>query len=145
MFKSLDYVKIFHGSDSDLKFLVADLGVVTLNVFDTARALLFLQKIPALKEVKEGNLQITKNIKFLSLKKLTAMILDVHLDKFFAVADWRIRPLPDGMFDYARSDSHFLIPIYLILMTMLTPKGVEKLCMTPALAASQDEIPNPYL
>jgi ribonuclease D len=49
LFKNTDYVKILHGSDSDLKFLVADLGVVTLNVFDTARALLFLQKIPSLK------------------------------------------------------------------------------------------------
>ena len=53
------------------------------------------------------------------------MVLDVHLDKFFAVADWRIRPLPDGMFDYARSDSHFLIPIYLILMNMLSHNGLS--------------------
>ena len=73
------------------------------------------------------------------------MILDVHLDKFFAVADWRIRPLPDGMFDYARSDSHFLIPIYLILMTMLTPKGLDKLWMTSAFASSEHGMSNPYL
>ena len=35
-------VKVFHGSDSDLKYLEADLGVTTINVFDTARALSFI-------------------------------------------------------------------------------------------------------
>lgn len=30
--------KILHGCDTDLKYLVADFGIVTANVFDTARA-----------------------------------------------------------------------------------------------------------
>jgi exosome complex exonuclease RRP6 len=73
------------------------------------------------------------------------MVLDVHLDKFFAVADWRIRPLPDGMFDYARSDSHFLIPIYLILMNLLSHNGLSSLCMTDALSKSEQDLSNNYL
>jgi ribonuclease D len=48
------------------------------------------------------------------------VILDIDLDKFFQVADWRIRPLPQGMIEYARNDSHFLIPLYLSLHSLLS-------------------------
>ena len=34
--------KIMHGCDSDLKYLVADLGVVTINLIDTARVFAFI-------------------------------------------------------------------------------------------------------
>ncbi|KAL8711091.1 MAG: hypothetical protein Q9220_004472 [cf. Caloplaca sp. 1 TL-2023] len=33
-------------------------------------------------------------------------------DKRYQMADWRMRPLPEQMFDYARSDTHFLLYIY---------------------------------
>ena len=65
--------------------------------------------------------QTSKHVNYLSLEKLAKLILDVDLDKFFQVADWRIRPLPAGMLNYARSDSHYLIPIYLTLMKLLNP------------------------
>ena len=42
MFADGKIVKVFHGSDSDLKYLEADLGVTTINVFDTARALSYI-------------------------------------------------------------------------------------------------------
>jgi len=35
-------IKIFHGSDTDIQLLVADLAIVTINIFDTARAYQFL-------------------------------------------------------------------------------------------------------
>mmetsp|Transcript_6448 Transcript_6448/g.8638 ORF Transcript_6448/g.8638 Transcript_6448/m.8638 type:complete len:122 (+) Transcript_6448:90-455(+) len=56
---------------------------------------------------------------FISLEKLVKLLLEVELDKFFQVADWRIRPLPKGMLDYARCDSHYLIPIYALFQAML--------------------------
>ncbi len=34
------------------------------------------------------------------------------------MADWRIRPLPKGMLDYARYDSHYLIPEYMMILEM---------------------------
>lgn len=56
---------------------------------------------------------------FVSLEKLVKLLLEVELDKFFQVADWRIRPLPKGMLAYARCDSHYLIPIYAQFQAML--------------------------
>ena len=43
--------KILHGCDSDLKYLVADMGIVTINIFDTARAFSYLQRIPSLEQI----------------------------------------------------------------------------------------------
>ena len=51
----------------------------------------------------------------MSLEKITKLFLNVDLDKTFQVADWRIRPLPKGMLEYARNDSHYLIPLYMII------------------------------
>ena len=49
------------------------------------------------------------------------MFIDLDLDKFYQVSDWRIRPLPSDMLDYARNDSHYLIPLYLIFIKLLNP------------------------
>lgn len=40
------------------------------------------------------------------------MYCDFTADKRYQLADWRIRPLPREMLDYARSDTHFLLYIY---------------------------------
>lgn len=40
------------------------------------------------------------------------MYCDFLPDKRYQLADWRIRPLPDDMLQYARSDTHFLLYIY---------------------------------
>jgi ribonuclease D len=39
-------IKLFHGCDSDLQLMASDLDTVVVNVFDTARAYQFLQKLP---------------------------------------------------------------------------------------------------
>jgi exosome complex exonuclease RRP6 len=36
----------------------------------------------------------------------------VQADKKYQMADWRIRPLPQEMVDYARADTHYLLYIY---------------------------------
>ena len=48
------------------------------------------------------------------------------MDKFFSKSDWRIRPIPEGMLDYARCDSHYLIPMYLYLLKLINPFLFEK-------------------
>lgn len=37
IFEDSKITKIMHGCDSDLKYLVADLGITTINLFDTAK------------------------------------------------------------------------------------------------------------
>ena len=46
IFEDPAVVKIFHGSDSDLQLLATDLDIVTVNVFDTAKACQYLQRMP---------------------------------------------------------------------------------------------------
>lgn len=121
VFANPDVVKIMHGCDSDLRLLVADLSMVCANVFDTARVFHYIQRVPPLKQMTEsGSLQINKHLNHFSLENLVKLVLGVNLDKFFQVADWRIRPLPKGMLNYARSDSHYLIPIYAWLISLLS-------------------------
>lgn len=38
--------------------------------------------------------------------------MNFKAQKQYQMADWRIRPLPQDLFDYARSDTHFLLYIY---------------------------------
>ena len=74
----------------------------------------------------DKNYSISKHVNYLGLKEIVKAILNVDLDKFFQQADWRVRPLPSGMLDYARSDSHYLIPIYIIFVKILQPLSFEK-------------------
>ena len=110
-----------HGCDSDIKYLVADLGIVTFNLFDTARAFSFIQRMPPFENIKNEIINISKHVNMLSLEKLMKMFIDLDLDKYYQVADWRIRPLPSDMLDYARNDSPYLIPLYLIFIKLLNP------------------------
>lgn len=41
-FARADVTKIMHGCDSDLKYLISDLAMPTINLFDTARAFSFM-------------------------------------------------------------------------------------------------------
>jgi exosome complex exonuclease RRP6 len=46
------------------------------------------------------------------LAHLLQMFCDFTPDKRYQLADWRIRPLPEEMLNYARSDTHYLLYIY---------------------------------
>ena len=52
IFSDKRVTKIMHGSDTDIKYLVTDLDICTINLFDTARALSFIQKIPDPKTIR---------------------------------------------------------------------------------------------
>lgn len=54
------------------------------------------------------------------------MYCDFIPDKRYQLADWRIRPLPDEMLRYARSDTHFLLYIYDNLRNALLDKSKSK-------------------
>ncbi|XP_041860709.1 exosome component 10 [Melanotaenia boesemani] len=87
-------VKVFHGADSDIEWLQRDFGLYVVNLFDTHQASRAL------------------NLARHSLDHLLKHFCNVDSDKRYQLADWRIRPLPEEMVQYARGDTHYLLYIY---------------------------------
>ena len=87
-------LKVLHGAYMDIVWLQRDLGLYLVGLFDThyaARALGY-----------PGG----------SLAYLLKRFANVDAQKQYQTADWRVRPLPQELFDYARSDTHYLLYIY---------------------------------
>uniref|UniRef100_A0A1A8EQX9 Exosome complex component 10 n=2 Tax=Nothobranchius korthausae TaxID=1143690 RepID=A0A1A8EQX9_9TELE len=93
-FTDSSIVKVFHGADSDIEWLQRDFGLYVVNLFDTHQASRAL------------------NLARHSLDHLLKHFCDVDSDKRYQLADWRIRPLPEEMIQYARSDTHYLLYVY---------------------------------
>ncbi len=94
VFTNPNIVKVLHGAYMDVVWLQRDLGLYLVGLFDThyaARALGY-----------PGG----------SLAYLLKRFANVDAQKQYQMADWRIRPLPQELFDYARSDTHYLLYIY---------------------------------
>ncbi|KAJ9297797.1 hypothetical protein DTO271G3_4018 [Paecilomyces variotii] len=87
-------LKVLHGSSMDIIWLQRDLGLYVVGMFDTYHA------------------SIALNYPKRSLKFLLEKFVNFQADKRYQMADWRIRPLPTAMFDYARSDTHYLLYVY---------------------------------
>ncbi|ORZ19396.1 ribonuclease H-like domain-containing protein [Absidia repens] len=87
-------VKLFHGAQSDIIWLQRDFGVYIVGLFDTYDATHLLE------------------FPHHSLAYLLKKYCNVEADKKYQLADWRIRPLPQEMMAYARSDTHYLHYIY---------------------------------
>ncbi|KAK4227644.1 exosome complex exonuclease rrp6 [Podospora fimiseda] len=94
-------LKVFHGAYMDIIWLQRDLSLYVVGLFDTHHA-------------SDVLLYSGRSLAFL-LKKF----VDFDADKKYQLADWRIRPLPDEMFYYARSDTHFLLYIFDMLRNEL--------------------------
>ncbi|KAI9293311.1 hypothetical protein K502DRAFT_306542 [Neoconidiobolus thromboides FSU 785] len=94
IFANPNIVKVFHGADQDIIWLQRDFGIYVVNMFDTYHA--------------SCALQLEKK----SLAYLLKKYVNFDANKAFQLADWRVRPLPKPMLDYAKSDTHFLIYIY---------------------------------
>ncbi|KAJ5808548.1 hypothetical protein N7474_009817 [Penicillium riverlandense] len=100
-------LKVLHGSTMDIIWLQRDLGLYLVGLFDTFHA------VSALGWPKR------------SLKVLLQKLVNFEADKRYQMADWRVRPLPDGMFDYARSDTHYLLYIYDLLRNELVESSTK--------------------
>ncbi|KAH8903231.1 hypothetical protein BR93DRAFT_931255 [Coniochaeta sp. PMI_546] len=105
VFADPDIIKVFHGAYMDIIWLQRDLGLYIVGLFDTHYACDALD-YPG------------KGLAFL-LKKFC----DFDADKKYQMADWRLRPLPDEMFYYARSDTHYLLYIYDMVRNELVEKS----------------------
>ncbi len=109
IFTDPSIVKVFHGADQDIMWLQRDFSVYVVNLFDTHLAAKTL-------EFPVG----TRKYEY-----LLRHYCDVTTDKTFQLADWRIRPLPEAMLRYARTDTRFLIRIYRRMKNELLDKGNE--------------------
>ena len=107
IFTNPNILKVFHGADSDILWLQSDFGIYVVNMFDTGRASRLL------------------SYESYSLKYLLHKFCDFEADKSYQLADWRIRPLTDGMLKYARNDTHYLLYIYDELKKNLILKSLE--------------------
>ena len=101
VFTDPEIIKVFHGSHEDMIWLQRDLGLYVVGLFDTYYACVAL------------------NFDGRGLKYLLKRFADFDAQKKFQTADWRVRPLPAPLIDYARSDTHYLLYIYDNLRNML--------------------------
>ncbi|CAI7648933.1 unnamed protein product [Penicillium bialowiezense] len=101
-------LKVLHGATMDIIWLQRDLGLYMVGMFDTFHA--------------ASALGFPKR----SLKFLLNKFVNFEADKRYQTADWRARPLPTGMFDYARSDTHYLLYIYDCLRNDLIENSTEE-------------------
>ncbi|KAI1435837.1 ribonuclease H-like domain-containing protein [Xylaria sp. CBS 124048] len=94
VFADPNILKVLHGASMDIVWLQRDCGLYIVGLFDTFEAACALHY--------PGR----------SLAYLLKKFVDFDADKKYQLADWRIRPLPEEMFYYARSDTHFLLNVY---------------------------------
>jgi ribonuclease D len=114
--------KTFHAAEYDLLCLKRDFGFSFDNLFDTMLA----SRILGRKEVGLGSI-LEEEFK-------------LQVDKRHQRANWGQRPLPGFLLDYARQDTHYLIPLHEKLEHQLEEKGLlalaqedfRRLCLVEA-------------
>lgn len=94
VFADPDIEKVFHAAEYDIICLRRDYGFEFENIFDTMQAARIL------------------GLPKLGLSSLLEEYFQVTVDKRFQKANWGKRPLPPAMADYARLDTHYLIPLH---------------------------------
>ena len=87
-------VKVLHGADGDVIWLQRDFGLYLIGLFDTKQASELLGHAAH------------------NLAHLLQLFCGVSSNKGYQLADWRVRPLSEGMVEYARGDTHYLLYIY---------------------------------
>ena len=100
-----DVVKVFHGSDFDIRSLDRDYGITVRNLFDTEIACRFLG-------VKERGLAALLKTHF-----------DIEIDKRYQKVDWSRRPLKADMIAYSVMDVARLEDLYRIIKNRLKEAG----------------------
>jgi len=96
--------KIFHAAEYDLICLKRDFDFEFKNIFDTMQAARIL------------------GYQYVGLDNILADKFSVKVDKRHQKANWGARPLTHAQLDYARMDTHYLIPLRDLLETELHEK-----------------------
>jgi len=115
--------KIFHAAEYDLICLKRDFDFSVTNIFDTRWA------VRVLGYPKDG------------LDGLLGEKFDVKVNKKYQKADWGKRPLSDEQINYARLDTHYLLPLKDMLQAELEERGLLQLAREDFSRACDVEIP----
>ncbi|OAK95008.1 hypothetical protein IQ06DRAFT_259123 [Phaeosphaeriaceae sp. SRC1lsM3a] len=94
VFADPNILKVLHGAYMDIIWLQRDLGIYVVGLFDTYHAARSLGY--------PGG----------SLAYLLERFVQFKAQKQYQLADWRVRPLGQELFEYARADTHFLLYVY---------------------------------
>ena len=122
-------VQIFHGAESDIVWLQQNFDIFVVGMFDTYHATKVLGASLSggrlINDSETDQLPLCASIEFPShsLASLLELYCDFLADKRYQLADWRIRPMPQEMLDYARSDTHFLLFIFDHLLNALISRS----------------------
>lgn len=108
VFESPRILKVLHAADNDVPYLVQRVGGRVGPLFDT--------------HVAARLLGMPRN----GLGGLVADMLGKEVDKSHQRADWRRRPLPPDMLQYARDDTHFLIRLWKQLFDQLEERELRE-------------------
>lgn len=92
-------LKIMHGADNDLVLIKSCFNLTPINFIDTSRF----------------DLELKEQSDLRGLATLVKEYLGINMSKEYQVSEWRIRPIPKVMLDYARKDS-FILPYLLKAM-----------------------------
>ena len=106
IFEDNNILKIFHGCDNDLLWILSNFEMKTNNIYDTSRAFVVYQEIILNKSFKNGS--------FPSLYYLVVFFLGVKLNKSYQTSNWKIRPLTDAMYQYALNDAKSVLYLFYI-------------------------------
>lgn len=108
IFTDFTLTKVLHGAEFDIEWLQKDFGIYVVNMFDTgqaARQLLYPHY---------------------SLSYLLQKFCQINAQKQYQLADWRVRPLSEGMVKYAREDTRYLLFIYDRIKNELIKQSLDK-------------------
>ena len=123
IFSSSKIEKIFHAAEYDLICLKRDFDFSITNIFDTRWA------VRVLGYARDG------------LDGLLGEKFDVKVNKKYQKADWGKRPLSAEQINYARLDTHYLLPLKDMLQAELVEKGLLQLACEDFERACEVEIP----
>jgi ribonuclease D len=123
IFASPQIEKIFHAAEYDLICLKRDFDFSVMDIFDTRWA------VRVLGYSRDG------------LDGLLKEKFGVQVNKKFQKADWGYRPLSAEQINYARLDTHYLLPLKEMLAAELETRGLLQLAREDFERASDVEIP----
>lgn len=124
IFTSSHVEKIFHAAEYDLICLKRDFNFSVTNIFDTRWA------VRVLGYAGDG------------LNRLLYEKFDIKINKKFQKANWGKRPLAPEQINYARLDTHYLLPLKDMLQAELEEKGLLQLACEDFERACDVEIPD---
>jgi len=123
IFASPKIEKIFHAAEYDLICLKRDFGFSVTNIFDTRWA------VRVLGYARDG------------LDGLLGERFGITVNKKYQKADWGKRPLSAEQINYARFDTHYLLPLKEMLQAELEEKDLLQLACEDFERACNVEIP----